>query len=184
MLGQISVVRGHGHISHYSSWYSQSPKACYQWKVYTYNQWFTTASLGWDERSGVEICDLTPQCLYGDLQQNATYQLPPKSMHWLSPGNHDLCEWCHVSFYFNIHGIVNLPAPNACFTNLVKTTRKLQMNAVHLAGNKSTNPSQRNGGIVHQTFRWYLKWRNPHLYKLYGETAYGYGKTHPQNSQK
>ena len=44
------------------------------------------------ERSGVEICDLTPQCLYGDLQQNATYQLPPKSMHWLSPGNHDLCE--------------------------------------------------------------------------------------------
>ena len=32
------------------------------------------------------------------------------------------------------------------------------------------------GKIYHQTFRWYLKWRNPHLYKLYG---YGLCKGKP-----
>ena len=29
--------------------------------------------------------------------------------------------------------------------------------------------------LIHQTFRWYLKWRTPHLYKLYTDTAYPYG---------
>ena len=36
-----------------------------------------------------------------------------------------------------------------------------------------SNFSKESDGVAkstryHQTFRWYLKWRNPHLYKLYG----------------